>query len=182
MNKTTFLKNCQQEVLQIIEAVESFNALPKAILFQKPSEEKWSIAACLEHLNIYARYYIPAMEQRLTTATASTQNHIIKHNWVDNLSIKSIHPDNRKPSKTLKKFNPIYKEIKGEPLKEFLKHQQTLLSIIQKMEHVDMNKIKVPVEFFKLLKLTLGGALEFVIRHEQRHLMQMQEVLELVRK
>ncbi len=179
MNKSTFLKNCQHDVLQIIEAVEPFKSLPQTTLFQKPSAEKWSIAECLEHLNIYARYYIPAMEQRIKKATSSTENQTIKLNWIDNMSIKSIHPDNRKPTQTLKKFNPIHKEIKGKPLEEFLKHQQDLLKVIQKMESVNPNKVKVPVEFFKLLKLTLSGTLEFVIRHEQRHLLQIQEVLKM---
>lgn len=185
MDNHQFLKNSQQEVEQIIKMATAFKNLPKTTLFQKPTAEKWNIAECLEHLNIYARYYIPTMEQRLEKALLKGKkmgNHLVKHNWIDNMSIKSIHPDNRKvkPIKTMKKFNPIHKTIEGDPLGEFLNHQNHLLKVIQKMEHVNLNKTKVPVEFFKLLRLTLAGTLEFVIRHEQRHLLQAEDALLMI--
>ena len=59
-------------------------------------------------------------------------------------------------------------------IEEFRQHQQKLLDLIRKAGQTDISKGNVKVEFFKLLKMTSGEALEFVITHELRHIQQAQ--------
>jgi uncharacterized damage-inducible protein DinB len=51
------------------------------------------------------------------------------------------------------------------------------LEILSASGRVNLNKIGVPVEFVRLLKMNLGDALQFVIVHERRHALQAIAVL-----
>ena len=48
---------------------------------------------------------------------------------------------------------------------------------MQKAEKHSINSIKIPADVFKLLKLRLGECFEFVIVHQQRHILQIKEVI-----
>ena len=69
-------------------------------------------------------------------------------------------------------MNPAGSKLSKDILHEFITHQQELLALLNETEHKDLNNGKVAVEFLKLLTLTLGDAFQFVIVHEQRHLLQ----------
>ena len=64
-----------------------------------------------------------------------------------------------------------------ETISKFLAYQQELLTLLEQAKSKNINQRKVPVEFFKLMKMKIGDALAFVITHEQRHILQAQTVL-----
>ena len=164
----------------MIKMVETqFIPLNKEQLNWKATPEKWSIAECLEHLNIYSRYYNKTMKERLTSATPQANNEAIRFSWIDKMSLDGVNPATMetKKTQTLKRFNPTHSEVSNEVLTEFLEHQADLLKILAQAESYNLNKIKIPVEFFKLMRLTLGGCLQFMLFHQKRHLIQAQNVL-----
>ena len=61
---------------------------------------------------------------------------------------------------------------------KFLAYQQELLTLLEKAKGKNINQRKVPVEFFKLMRMKIGDALAFVVTHEQRHILQAQAVLQ----
>ena len=86
--------------------------------------------------------------------------------------IAMMHPDNTTKHKTFARMNPTEGSLKKEVIVRFLRNQQELLDILELASKVDLNKASIPVEFFKILRMNLGDALQFVIVHEQRHLKQ----------
>jgi hypothetical protein len=91
-----------------------------------------------------------------------------------------MHPDNKKKIKTVKTMNPmigLQSKLGRSTIHEFLRHQRALLRILDSAKGADLNQSTIPVEFFKLIKMRLGDALQFVIVHEQRHLIQARNVL-----
>jgi hypothetical protein len=58
-----------------------------------------------------------------------------------------------------------------------IKDQERLLTLFKQASNSDVNAKAVSVEFFKMLKMTIAEAFEFVIVHEQRHLIQAREAL-----
>jgi uncharacterized damage-inducible protein DinB len=91
-----------------------------------------------------------------------------------------MHPDNKKKIKTVKTMNPmlgLQSKLNRTTIHEFLKHQHALLQILNSARQADLNQSTIPVEFFRLIKMRLGDALQFVIVHEQRHLIQARKVL-----
>ena len=92
-----------------------------------------------------------------------------------------MHPDNAKNQKTFVRMNPANSSVSTEALREFLKEQRGLLKILSLAQSVNLNKGRVSVEFFKLLKLNIGDALQFVVVHQQRHINQALTVLSKIK-
>ncbi len=176
---TQLLNELDDAVKAIIQTAETdFATYSPRELNWKPTPEKWSVAECLEHLNIYSRYYNPAMEKAIQEKSHLVFVDDFKSGWIGDFSIKSVHPDNTKKQKTLKRLAPVHSELPPTVLEDFLTYQQQLRDIISKSRNVNLNKIKIAAEVAKLLKLRLGDCLRFVVAHEQRHIQQAKAVLE----
>ncbi len=179
MTNQTLITNLIKDVENIILTVDKeFNSLTINQLNQKENVNKWSILECLEHLNRYHAYYNDAIKQGLTKAKSSTADKSYKNGWFGKMSIDMMSPDNVKKQKTLAKFNPVGSQLTKETMTKFLAYQQELLTLLEKAKGKNINQRKVPVEFFKLMRMKIGDALAFVVTHEQRHILQAQAVLQ----
>jgi len=177
-NATQLLAELDTSVNEIIKVAETdFATYSSRELNWKPTPEKWSVLECLEHLNIYSRYYNPAMAKAIQEKSNLVFVDDFKSGWLGDFSVKSVHPDNTKKQKTLKRLDPTQSELPETVLEDFIKHQQQLREIISKSASVNLNKIKIPAEVAKLMKLRLGDCLRFVVVHEQRHILQAKNVL-----
>lgn len=170
------------ELTAAVEALRAtarteFAPLPLALLNQRSAPASWSILECLEHLNRYGRYYVPALAralQRLHPAPVGPTE--VQYSWLGRKSVAMMRPTTAKKSTTLSRMNPLGSPLDGHVLSEFDRHQARLLDLLARAHGADLNRAAVPVEFFRLLKLRLGEALEFVVVHQQRHLQQAQRV------
>ncbi|GAB2946361.1 DinB family protein [Hymenobacter coalescens] len=171
MTPNAFLLQLQANVRRLQALVDTELApLPDATLNAQPGPGRWSVLECLEHLNRYARYYLPAFERAL--APQGSTGAAIRYSWLGRKSLDIVRPGTGKPSKTVKHMNPGGSPLSRATLTEFLAHQARLLALLAAAHTADLNRRAVPVEFFRLLKLRTGEALEFVVLHEERHVEQ----------
>jgi uncharacterized damage-inducible protein DinB len=178
MTIPAFLAALQATVADLRTTVQTeFAPLDPALLNQRLAPTSWSILECLAHLNAYSRYYNDAFAQALarpgTAPTAATE---VAYSWLGRKSVAMMHPTNLKKQQALKRLNPLGSHLGPEVLAEFDQHQARLLALLAQAARADLNRSAVPVEFFRLLKLRLGEALEFVVVHQQRHVQQAQRV------
>ena len=177
MKTTTLLNQLKDQTHEIIRIVETkFQSLPDTQLNFKPSSDRWSILECFEHLNLYSQYYLKALETAISTATSS-QPQEMKYTWIGKKSVTMMLPSNTKKQKTFKKMIPAKSKLTADVLATFLNDQQRILKMIEKASLLNVSKAVVPVEFFKLLKMNIAETLEFVVVHEQRHVIQAENVL-----
>jgi hypothetical protein len=173
MTSNDLLVKLRRDVQSIIDAVKDLERLPESDLNWKEHQAKWSILECLEHLNRYSIYYNTEFKKAIARTIASNNNqHQAKSTWMGKKFIAMMHPDNTTKHKTFARMNPTEGSLKKEVIVRFLRNQQELLNILELASKVDLNKTSIPVEFFKMLRMNLGDALQFVIVHEQRHLKQ----------
>jgi hypothetical protein len=178
MNTPAFLQHLQGIVRQLQTVVEKeFAALDQAALNFKATPQSWSVLECLEHLNRYGRYYNPALTKVLQQPGRTSGE--VGYSWLGRKSLDIVRPDNGKLHKTVKHMNPNNSQLSRAVLDEFLQHQAQLLALLGAAHTADLNRKAVPVEFFRLLKLRTGEALEFVVLHEQRHVQQAQRALKM---
>ncbi len=178
MTTTAFLTALAQTVAALRTTVRTeFAALPPALLNQRPAPTSWSILECLEHLNRYSRYYNAALAKALAAPRPSADPlAAVSYSWLGRKSVDLMRPTNAKKQTTLKHMNPLGSRLGPEVLAEFDQHQARLLALLAAAPAADLNRKAVPIEFFRLLKLRLGEALEFVVVHQQRHVQQAQRV------
>ncbi len=175
MQSEMLLNNLSKEVETIQnDVLNQFEKIPLEILNWKENAESWSIAECLEHLNIYSAYYLPAIEMQINQARKDSENlkREAKSTWFGKFSIKSIDPANVKKQKTLKHLNPSNSQLEANVVKRFQDNQTKLLKLLKEAKSINLNKVKIPVEFFKLVKINAGDCFQFLIAHEKRHIIQ----------
>ncbi|GHA63215.1 DinB family protein [Pontibacter akesuensis] len=149
-----------------------FASLDLAALNFKPAPDSWSILECLEHLNRYSRYYNSAIAKAIAQNTGGTDVTSISYSWLGKKSVDMVRPQNTKKHQTVKHMNPNNSQLDRTTVEEFLQHQQELQQLLQQARGANLAKKAVPVEFFKLLKMRIGEALEFVVVHQERHVQQ----------
>lgn len=178
MTTSDFLAALQATVADLRTTVQTeFAPLAPALLNQRLAPTSWSILECLAHLNAYSRYYNGVFAWALARpAAAPVANTEVTYSWLGRKSVAMMHPTNLSKQKALKRLNPLGSQLGPEVLAEFDQHQARLLELLAQAERADLNRSAVPIEFFRLLKLRLGEALEFVIVHQQRHVQQAQRV------
>ncbi|RYU78409.1 DinB family protein [Hymenobacter persicinus] len=172
MNASTFIRTLHQRVQHLHATVSAdFAPLDAALLNFKPGPDSWSILECLEHLNRYSRYYNAQLAQALAQPVAAPPAEF-KFSWLGRKSIETVRPENRKLQKTLARMNPNQSRLDQAVLAEFLAHQTELLALLDCARQANLGRKAVSVEFFKLLKLSIGDTLEFVVAHQERHIQQ----------
>jgi len=177
MATSPFLAALQATVADLRATVQTeFAALDPDLLNQRLAPTSWSILECLAHLNAYSRYYNAAFAQALARPGTGPAAAEVAYSWLGRKSIALMHPTNRSKQKALKRLNPLGSRLGAEVLQEFDQHQARLLALLAQAVSADLNRSAVPVEFFRLLRLRLGEALEFVVVHQQRHVQQAQRV------
>jgi hypothetical protein len=101
----------------------------------------------------------------------------VKSTWLGRKFIRMMEPDNTKKQKTFRRMDPSNSVLTIDVIREFLNHQNGLAQTIRLAGDKDLNQRAVPVEFFRLLKLSPAEALQFVIVHQQRHFLQLERIL-----
>ena len=150
---------------------------PPEILQYRPAEGKWSILECIEHLNIYSRYYLPEIKNRLEASTPQT-NPNFKSGRLGNYFVQLIEPkDNLNKMKTSKTMNPIDQTLDKSNLEEFKEHLLDLLNVLNQARKYDLGKIKTGISLTRWIKLKLGDTLRFVVVHNERHVLQAKRIL-----
>lgn len=162
--------------LSDLKAVEEFPLLDTNLLNRKPAPKAWSMLECLEHLNRYSSFYLPALEKHLQTNNTSA-NSIFKSGIIGNYLVKTVVPDTAtKKMKTFSEMDPAGSKLDNKVLDTFLQNQQKLLKIVEIASQYDLNKGKIPVTFTKFVKLKLGDTLRFMVFHNQRHILQAKRI------
>ena len=177
MTAAEVLIYCERNTANILEKVEKLKNEPIHKLQWKSSSEHWSVLECLEHLNLYADFYNPAIRTAMQKSQKlpSTES---KPGLLGGYFAKSMLPQkNMKKMKTFKDKNPIHSSLSEDVMHRFIQQQHEFLSLIKLAENKDLNSIKTPITITRLLKLKLGDTMQFLVNHNLRHFQQIEKCL-----
>jgi hypothetical protein len=168
-----------RQIAEIKQKVETqFLNLDAEKLNWKETPQQWSILECFEHLNRYNRYYNVTLGMAIEKTMAIPEAVLYEPKWLGKYFVRMMDPQNVKKHKTLKHLNPQNSKLNRDTLTEFITHQSYLLQLLDAATPVDVNVKAIPVEFFRMLKLSIADALRFLVVHEQRHLQQAENALQ----
>lgn len=148
--------------------------LSDEVINTKPAFDKWSVLECIQHMNIANKHYYREFEKKLKNAN---RNNIttFKSGPLGNYFIKMIKPteDGLIPHKmkTMKIFRPI-SLLNRDVIAQFINDQDRLIELLELSRNVDLGKIKIKSALGSWLLFKLGDAFQFVIAHNQRHVLQ----------
>lgn len=175
------LATLQGQVDELLQTVNTHfvNASDEALLRQ-PAPDKWSVAQCLDHLNAYSRFYVPAMEKairgKLTGSLPSSPAPVFKSGLLGNYFTNMMKPKNNglpgMKMQAPKAYRPLADLDARRTVHEFMEWQQQTKALLDRAKLVNLEQIKIPTTLGSWLKFNLGDTFRFVIAHEQRHMAQ----------
>ncbi len=78
--------------------------------------------------------------------------------------------------KTLKVNNLLGSHLDRSVIDRFITQQKECLELIEKSKNVNLAKTKTAISITKLIKLRLGDTFRFITAHNERHLLQAENI------
>lgn len=147
------------------------NMTVEALLRPSPNGG-WSIAQCLEHLNYYSRYYLPAIEDALAKHKAGQTSVAYTNSRFGQIFTNLMKPESNIKMKATGANQPDHNLDAHAVVAEFIAHQEHLLHILKRANQYSLAKIRVPISISKIVRLPLGDVFQFLTAHEERHILQ----------
>ena len=167
------------------KAINTWQNLPSDVLMKQPLPTSWSASQCLEHLNFYGQYYLPAIEKAILKAQAkgSKANTHFKSGWLGDYFYRLMLPNTegvtRSKMKSPKNAIPSPEHDAKVIVAEFIDQQEKLLLLLEQARTVNMGKIRIHISISPFIRLKLGDTFLFLIAHNQRHILQLERALNL---
>lgn len=146
----------------------------------RPGEGRWSIAECLQHLNVAVSRTLPAFDRAIAEGRAQGKRAPgpFRYGWFARWMVASMEPPPKRRMSTFKIFalpaGATYRA--ADVLPEFLSIRDQLADRVRQADGLDLLHIKTISPVTRLLRLPLGAYFQFVITHDRRHLWQAREV------
>ena len=157
------------------EAISEWQMMPSEILLKQPTANKWSAAQCIEHLNSYGSYYLPAIEMAIKSSKKKGQKPLetFATGWLGNYFTNLMKPsDKMKKMAAPKAHTPIINLDVVKVVAEFIDQQEKMLKLLEDAKSISLSDTKVAISIAKFVKLKLGDVLLFLAAHNERHILQ----------
>jgi hypothetical protein len=177
---TDLLQTLKEESLFLLEQIENITRdAPMELLEVNEGKGRWNTLQVLEHLNTYYRYYIPVLESRIGESTSFSERFFFP-GWLGGYFTRTMMPKNggvRNKMKAMKNHSPDPDLNGDEVIREFQQWQRKFILLISRAEQVNLNTIRIPLSIAPFITLKLGDILMFIVAHNQRHWIQIENLL-----
>ena len=174
-DKSALIKRLSIEVNRQSEIVRTqFQPLSKDRLLETSDNRYWSIVQNLEHLNLYYAYYNPAIKRSLDQARPDASASMFTSSWLGDYFTKSMDYRNAKKVKAFKDYIPPVDLNPEDVIRIFLSNQEELVRLLDRAKEHNLTKIKTAISLTKWITMRLGDVFQFVIMHNERHIVQAQ--------
>ena len=177
LNSKILLQDLKNQTEKHIETCKDFLALSDEKLRFRKTESSWNILECIEHLKKYADYDYPLMETNIQKSNTHSKEIFSTGSLGNYFANSMLVTKKTKKMKTPKDKNPLGENLTKESILIFLEQQKLLLQILENSEKIDLGKIKIPISIAPFVKIKLGDTLRFIVYHNERHIVQAQNIL-----
>lgn len=168
--------------LQFIQSEVTKN--PNHILTWKEAESKWSVFDVVDHLNKVYELYLPNFKKAIENAPELANKGYeegVQRTIIGRLSIYAMKPKGsrrRFKMKTFDFFMPSYSDDSGSALVDtFIENKNMFNGFIKDARFKNLKGIKIPTALGEKMKFYIPECFEFILAHENRHLVQIKTIL-----
>jgi hypothetical protein len=147
-----------------------------------PSPDVWSVGQCVEHLNVTARAYLPALDEGIASAIRAGVygQGPFTYNLLGRLMVRSMEPPPLWRFKAPAIFRPPAApqslRSRTEIMAGFHGFQVQYMDRLRQANGVDLAKATVVSPANRLVHLSLGSGFALQIAHARRHLWQARQL------
>lgn len=138
----------------------------------------WSVAQCIDHLNVTARLYLPRLDQGIADAIRrgvygeGPFRYALIGRWIT----RSQEPPSRLRVKAPERFHPVPRRSRSEIMAAFRAYQVQYVDRLRQANGLDLARARVSSPAFAWLRFSLGSGFALMTAHERRHLWQARNV------
>lgn len=177
------LKDHRRQILEIRdEAARLTDGLNDEQARWQPSPERWSVADCIEHLNVTEEQILPVLTRTIQEAQKSRDPQPLlperfRHGFVGNFLVRMLEPPPRWRLRAPGPYQPAAGERSFEEIRtRFADLHDRLLEQVDASRGLHLARVKMASPFARLLRLSLGQWFAFLAAHDRRHLWQARQV------
>ncbi len=150
----------------------------RARLNERPAKGGWSMAECIDHVNVIARELVGPLKETIHQAKSAGKMSDRAHRpgFLGKYMTRSMEPPAKKRMKTQTLYEPSSNIDPNTLLEQYKDVHNTFKQLIRECEGVDISKVKMKSPALKILKLNLGDWFFFTASHERRHAWQAEQV------
>ena len=144
----------------------------------QPAPGAWSVAECLEHLNVTARLYLPRLDEGIADAIRRGlyADGPFAYNWIGRLAVRTMEPPARLRLRAPATFQPAPRRARHEIMAAFRAYQVQYIDRLRQANGLDLTRARVSSPASKWIRLPLGSGFALMAAHERRHLWQARRV------
>ncbi len=180
---TELLDQLQSDVRHLLVIVNHLRSEDPQHLMEQPAPGEWTVVQVIEHLNSYARYYLPAIAKSLSENRPAVE--YFKPGWLGNYFTRLLQPTAEGVLKSKMKSPKDHRPaafLDAMPVFDtFISDQHQLLDLLEQAKLKNIGRIRTPVSLSPFIRLKVGDTFRFLIAHEQRHFIQIRKVLATVK-
>jgi len=146
---------------------------------RSPESGKWSVARCIEHLNLTSRAYVPVLQAAFWDARkrgVMAKDPSYRMDLWGWLLLKSVDERARFKMKTPEPFVPPTIEPKEKVIREYDELQNELVALLEDSADLALGKIVITSPFNANIKYNAYSAYRIIAAHQRRHLGQAEHV------
>jgi len=157
-----------------------FGSLSAEQLNWKPSQEKWSIGQCFDHLIAGNREMLSKIELKVRDRQSSTffEKLPLLPRIFGPVVVKAVSPESARKVKNPKILDPAESDIPADVIERFLEGQEKAAASMEASEGVDLERTIMTSPVAPFITYSLLDGFRIVVFHGQRHLIQAKRVME----
>lgn len=145
-----------------------------------PAKDSWSIAECLQHLNVGVTKTLPAFDRAIGEGRSKNQRAPgpFRYGWFSRMMVASMEPPPkfRMRAPRLIRVAPSTVRRSPEVVPEFVRIREQLADRLRAADGLDLARVKTISPINRLIRMPLGAYFNFILAHDRRHLWQARNV------
>jgi hypothetical protein len=140
----------------------------------RPKERSWSVAQCLDHLNVANRVYLTPMREALERArqAGAMRRGALRPGVVGRWFVASLEPPPKRRLPAPKKIVPAARKGRDEVMEEWGRVQSEAKKLLREASGLDLNGTRFVNPFIPLVRFSVATGFQVIAAHERRHLWQ----------
>ena len=173
-----FFEQTQARYTAILERLDrDIRSFSDAQIHWKADANTWSIAEALQHIITADTAYLEPMHRALQGAERTASPVAYRPSFFARLFIYSLRPG-RFRYKAPAVFKPESSRISHTIRQNFADHIRAQMQALQAWRSYDINRLKMTSPANAMVRISLGEALDVMITHTERHMAQVDRILQ----
>ena len=146
----------------------------------RPGIDKWNILEVVEHLNRFGDFYLPKLNNIIVYPKSLRKRDHYRSGLISEFTFNRIRPQNGVvlyKGKAIGKASPFLRMLDRSVFDIHKKQQNKLQKILQESQNLNLSKNSIPTLAVEWLKFNLGDTMRIIIYHQERHYVQIDNLV-----